>query len=103
MTAYDRWLEAPAQAHYSEREAFLDIVEQLMDDELDPQNPDVFMQAINEGACLDNKTFNAGLKEILQTKNFDEIGKLVYDFVVDYCQEEAETRAKAIMQMRTRK
>ena len=103
MTAYDRWLEKPIQDQYSEREAFLDIVEQLMNDELDPQNPNVFMEAINEGACLDNKTFNAALKEILQTKNFDELGKLVYDFVVDHCQETAETRAKAIMQMRSHK
>lgn len=100
MTAYDRWLEKPFQEACEREEAFNDIVEQLMDDELDPQNPNVFMQAINEGACLDNKTFNAGLKEILQTKNFDELGKLVYDFVVDYCQETAELRAKAIIQMR---
>ena len=100
MTAYDKWLEAPIQAHYEEQEAISDIVEQLMDDELDPQNSNVFMQAINEGACLDNKTFNAALKDILDAKNYDELGKLVYDFVVDYCQDKAETRAKAIMQMR---
>jgi len=100
MTAYDKWLEAPIQAHYEEQDAISDIVEKLMDDELDPRNPYVFMQAINEGACLDNKEFNTALKEILETKNHDELGKLVYDFVVDYCQDEAISRAEAIMQMR---
>lgn len=100
MTAYDRWLEAPIQAHYAEQEAISDIVEQLLEDELNPRDPDVFMQAINEGACLDNKEFNQALKEILDTKNYDELGKLVYDFVVDYCQDEAVNRAEAIIHMR---
>jgi HEAT repeat protein len=100
MTAYDRWLEAPIQAHYAEQDAISDIVEQLLDDELNPRDPDVFMQAINEGACLDNKEFNQALKEILKNKNYDELGKLVYDFVVDYCQDTAVIRAEAIIKMR---
>ena len=100
MTAYDKWLEAPIQAHYEEQDAISDIVEQLMEDELDPRDPSVFMQAINEGACLDNKEFNEALKQILETKNYDELGKLVYDFVVDYCQDTAVIRAEAIIQMR---
>lgn len=103
MTAYDRWLEAPIQAHYDEQDAISDIVEQLLEDELNPRNPNVFMEAINDGGCLDNKTFNAALKEILETKNYDELGKLVYDFVVDYCQDEAVSRAEAIIIMRKRK
>lgn len=100
MTAYDRWLEAPIQAHYEQQDAISDIVEQLMEDELNPRNPNVFMQAINEGACLDNKTFNAALKDILDKKNYDELGKLVYDFVVDYCQDEAVERAEALIKYR---
>lgn len=103
MTAYDKWLEAPIQAHYEEQEAISDIVEQLMDDELDPQNPNVFMEAINEGACLDNKTFNAALKDLLDEKNYDELGKLVYDFVVDYCQDTAVLRAEALIKYRALK
>jgi hypothetical protein len=103
MTAYDRWLEAPIQAHYDEQDAISDIVEQLIENELNPRDPSVFMQAINEGACLDTKEFNTALKQILETKNYDELGKLVYDFVVDYCQDTAVIRAEAIIQMRNYK
>ena len=100
MTAYDRWLEAPIQAHYEEQDAISDIVEEFLEDELNPRNPDVFMEAINEGCCLNTKEFNQALKEILATKNYDELGKLVYDYVVDYCQDTAVDRAEAIIQMR---
>jgi len=103
MTAYDRWLEAPIQAHYAEQEAIRDIVEELMEDELNPRNPNVFMEAINDGGCLDNKEFNQALKEMLDKKDYKGLGELVYDFVVDYCQDEAVSRAEAIITMRKRK
>lgn len=103
MTAYDRWLEKPFQEACEREEAISDIVEQLMEDELNPRNPNVFMQAIHEGACLDNKTFNAALKDILDAKNYDELGKLVYDFVVDYCQNTAVLRAEALIKYRSLK
>lgn len=100
MTAYDRWLEKPYQDHADERDEFDAIVEELLDDELNPTNPDVFMEAINEGACLDNKLFNEKLKEILSAKNHQALGALVNDFVVAYCTVTAESRAESIYTMR---
>jgi hypothetical protein len=100
MTAYDRWLEKPCLDSADERDEFDAIVDELLDSELDPSNPNVFMEAINEGACLDNKFFNTKLTEILSAKNYQALGLLVSDFVVAYCIEVAESRAESIYTMR---
>ena len=101
MTAYDRWLEKPAQDYYAEQEAFEEVVEELLVGELDWKNPSVFLEAINEGACLDDDNVHARLKEILaQGHSYADIGELVYDAVVAYCEATAIDRAESIIQFR---
>lgn len=101
MTAYDRWLEKPYQDACDRQDAIDEIIEELLDDELDWRNPSVFLEAINEGACLDSKDIHTRLKEILaQGHSYADIGELVYDAVLEYCNTTAEARARRIIQIR---
>jgi hypothetical protein len=101
MTAYDNWLEKPYQDAYAEQEAIEAVTEELLANECDYQNPSVFLEAINEGACLDDDAVYARLKEILaKGHSYAEIGELVYDAVVAYCEANAIDRAESIIQVR---
>jgi hypothetical protein len=101
MTAYDNWLEKPAQDAYAEQEAIEEVMEELLASECDCQNPSVFLEAINEGGCLDDDAVHARLKEILaKGHSYADIGELVYDAVVAYCEANATDRAESIIQLR---
>jgi len=101
MTAYDNWLEKPAQDAYAEQEAIEEVMEELLASECDCQNPSVFLEAINEGACLDSDFVHARLTEILaKGHSYADIGELVYDAVVAYCEANATDRAESIIQLR---
>lgn len=101
MTAYDRWLEKPYQDACAEQEATEELVEQLLEDECNIQNPNVFLEAINEGGCLDSDQVFAELKSILERgHSYAELGELVWDAVSQYCEAEATNRAESIIQLR---
>jgi len=101
MTAYDRWLEQPYQESCAEQEAIEEVIDELLEDECNPQNASVFMEAINEGACLDSDRVHARLKEILaQGHSYADIGELVWDEVFSYCQANAADRAESIIKLR---
>lgn len=101
MTAYDKWLEQPFQEACAKQEAIEEVAEELLADECNPQNPSVFMQAINEGGCLDNPHVFEQLKTILaKGHSYADIGELVYDAVLAYCNATADMRAESIIQLR---
>ena len=101
MTAYDRWLEKPYQDACAEQEAIAEVVEELLSDECNPQNASVFLEAINEGGCLDSDYIHERLLEILSRgHSYADIGELIWDAVVDYCEGNATDRAEAIIQLR---
>jgi len=101
MTAYDKWLEAPFQNACEEQDEVNEVVEQLLADECNAQDPSVFMEAINEGACLDSPQVFEKLKKILeQGHSYEDIGHLVWDAVNAYCEETAENRAETIIHFR---
>jgi hypothetical protein len=103
MTAYDRWLEKPYQDACAKQEAIEEVVEELLQDECNPQNPSVFLEAINEGACLDNDFVHSRLAEILaKGHSYADIGELVYDAVVEYCESTANTRAESVIKFRNK-
>jgi hypothetical protein len=101
MTAHDNWLEKPYQDAYAEQEASEELVEELLADECNIQNPSVFLEAINEGACLDSDEVLAELKIILErSHSYAELGELVWDAVSQYCEATATDRAESIIQLR---
>jgi hypothetical protein len=101
MTAYDSWLEKPYQDAYAEQEAIDEIVEGLMQTECNPQDASVFLEAINEGGCLNDDNVHKRLKEILAAgHSYADIGELVYDAVVGYCEANAIDRAESIIKIR---
>jgi len=101
MTAYDNWLEKPFQDACAEQDAIDEIVEELLADECNIQNPDVFLEAINEGACLDDKIVKDRLAEILaKGHSYADIGELIYDAVNAHCEANAIERAESIIQLR---
>lgn len=103
MTAYDRWLEKPYQDACAKQEAIEEVVEELLEDECNPQNPSVFLEAINEGACLTSDHIHARLAEILaKGHSYADIGELVYDAVVEYCESTANIRAESVIQFRNK-
>lgn len=101
MTAYDNWLEKPYQDAQAEQEAIEATMEELLANECNCQSPSVFLEAINEGGCLDDDAIHARLKEILaRGHSYADIGELVYDAVVAYCEATATDRAESIIQLR---
>jgi len=59
------------------------------------------LEAINEGACLDDKIVHERLKQILEKgHSYADIGELIYDAVNAYCQTTANDRAESIIQLR---
>ena len=101
MTNYDRWLEKPYQDDCAREDEHNEVVEELLEGECNPQNPDAFMEAINEGACLSGKEFGESLKKILDKgHSYADLGELVWDAVSAYCNETAELRAESIIQLR---
>ena len=101
MTAYDNWLEKPYQDASEKQDAIDEIAEELLTNECNSQDPSVFMEAINEGACLTNERVYNRLKEILaKGHSYAEIGELVWDEVNAYCEETAIQRAEQIITLR---
>lgn len=101
MTAYDNWLEKPYQDAYAEQEAIEEVMEELLAGECDCQNPSVFLEAINEGGCLDDDDVYARLKEILANgHSYADIGEVVWDAVSKYCEGNAADRAESIIQLK---
>lgn len=89
MTAYDRWLEQPYQEAAERDDAIDEMVESLMQDECDPQNVDVFLDALaNE--CLEKIPLK--LAEALKAGH-EALGRVIADAVRDYCVTQAENLA----------
>lgn len=98
MTVYDRWLEQPYQDEYERQDAIDELTEELLEGECNPQNPSVFLEAINEGACLSTDEAYKELQAILHRGHgYDDIGRLVWNAVSDYCADTARDRAESII------
>lgn len=101
MTAYDNWLEKPYQDAYAKQEATDELVEELLAEDFNIQDPIVFLDAIRSGDCLGSDEVFDKLKKILESgRSYAEIGELVWDAVSQYCEETATERAEAILEFR---
>lgn len=98
MTVYDRWLEQPYLDAEAQQEAIEEVYVNLLNDECNPQNPSVFMEAINEGACMSTDRVYEQLKKILSRGySYADLGHLLWDEVVAYCEGTAMNRAESII------
>jgi hypothetical protein len=89
---YDDWLEQPFQEAEAQLEAIEIRTEELMSDEWDVNNIDVFVAALECGA-LDKYRLEiaSAINHKLGTTAL--LGELVWFAVHDYCREQAETQA----------
>jgi hypothetical protein len=89
---YDDWLEQPFQEAEARLEAIEIRTEELLSDEWDTKNIDVFVAAIECGA-LDayRSDIASAINNSLATTAL--LGELVWFAVNDYCRIQAETQA----------
>lgn len=87
MTDYDRWLEQPYQEAAERDDAIDEMVEALMQDECDPQNVDVFLDALAND-CLAKTSLDEALKA-----GHEALGRVIADAVHAYCVTQAENLA----------
>lgn len=89
MTAYDRWLEQPYQEAAERDDAIDEMAEALMKDECNPQDVDVFLEALaNE--CLEK--IQPKLAEALKSGH-EALGRVIADAVYEYCANQADNLA----------
>ena len=80
--AYDDWLEAPYQEAEERANAIDEIASELMQDEYNPQDVDVFLAAIDD-ACL--YSIREKLKTILsEGQGYLALGEAIWDAVHDH-------------------
>lgn len=78
--AYDDWLEAPYQEAEERANAIDSIADELMKDECDPQNIDVFMAAIHDDLCL--YSIQEKIQKILsEGQGYLALGEAIWDAV----------------------
>ncbi len=92
MTAYDRWLEAPYQEACERSDAIDEIAEQLMEDECNPHDVDVFLDAI-DNACLHAVKEKLAQAIAVGVSGHEAVGKVVWDAVYQHCADQADSIA----------
>jgi hypothetical protein len=92
MTAYDRWLEAPYQEAAERADALDEIAEALMEDECNPRDVDVFMEALAND-CLEGVRAKLELAIADGNKGKEKIGEVIWDAVYAWCADQAENLA----------
>lgn len=86
---YDSWLEQPYQDKCNEDDAIDARVEELMDEDYNPNNFDNFIESISEADKTDIET----IEDYLEKGEFEKLGRKLWSICYDRMEKQATDHA----------
>ena len=91
MNRYDSWLQAP---YYENDDDFLnERKDELLNEKYDVRNFDNFYDALCDIGVKEYNELKAKVGDLLHDRNFEQLGRVLWNFACDELEERAENEA----------